>query len=86
MLRRGEEFLCLRRLGCLDLAEENGELILGHFVPAQERFERSHQEHLNTYQLGENVQIHCTAALAACFSEQSLTYPFADALPLPLSE
>ena len=54
----GEEFLSLRGLGCLHLAKEDGELILGHLVAAQQRFERVHQEHLNADKFGEDVHLH----------------------------
>jgi hypothetical protein len=54
----GEEFLRLRDLGCLHLAEENGKLILGDLVAAQKPFERVHQEHLNAAKFSKDVHLH----------------------------
>jgi hypothetical protein len=40
------------------------ELILGHLVAAQQRFERVHQEHLDAHKFGEDVHLHLLPNLA----------------------
>ncbi len=54
----------MRGLGRLDSAIKRGELFLGHLLAAQKRVERTHQEHLDTDKLGEDVHLH----LATTFS------------------
>jgi hypothetical protein len=78
----GQEFLRPCSLSCLDLAKENRELILCHFVAAQQRFQSVHQEHLNPNKLCENVKAHSAVTLTTGLCEKSLTNPLADALPL----
>src|SRR5271166_3592753 len=77
-----KEFLRLRSLGRLDLAKEYGELLLGKFVAAQQRFERVHQKHLNAHEFGKDMHVHLWLTGPFKVMQEPIAHPISERLSL----
>src|SRR5260370_21865018 len=73
----GEQFLCFRSLGCLDLEKQSRHLVWCPSLATQQRIERTHEQHLQTDKFGENVHLHFAPDDGCCAAEQKIARPFA---------
>jgi hypothetical protein len=79
-----QEFLRLRSLGRLNLAEQDCELFLGQLFAAQERFKGVHEEHLDTDKFGKYVHLHLSSIASDNPAQQPIACPFAWRFPFCL--